>query len=78
MARPGPLPYGHVQGDQALRATADVLRKTLRRSDTICRYGGEEFMVVLPETSAESPLNRADQELYASKTGGRNRFSIAD
>jgi diguanylate cyclase (GGDEF)-like protein len=110
--------YGHVQGDQALRATADVLRKTLRRSDTICRYGGEEFMVVLPETSAEesavlaarlftavearghderlpitvsigqasvrqddsaeSLLNRADQALYASKAGGRNRFSIAD
>lgn len=110
--------YGHVQGDQALRATADVLRKTLRRSDTICRYGGEEFMVVLPETSteeaavlatrlftaveargheeklpitvsigqasvrhedsAESLLNRADKALYASKAGGRNRFSIAD
>ena len=110
--------YGHVQGDQALRATADVLRKTLRRSDTICRYGGEEFMVVLPETSAEesavlaarlftaveargheeklpitvsigqasvrqedsaeSLLNRADRALYASKAGGRNRFSIAD
>ena len=110
--------HNHVQGDQALRATADVLRKTLRRSDTICRYGGEEFMVVLPETSAEesavlaarlftaveargheeklpitvsigqasvrqedsaeSLLNRADRALYASKAGGRNRFSIAD
>lgn len=44
---------GHLVGDQALRATADVLRKTLRRSDVVCRYGGEEFMVVLPETSIE-------------------------
>ncbi|MEQ1633328.1 MAG: diguanylate cyclase, partial [Planctomycetota bacterium] len=45
--------YGHVQGDVALRTTADVLRRTLRRADTISRYGGEEFMVVLAETSAE-------------------------
>ena len=45
--------YGHVQGDVALRATADVLRHTLRRADTISRYGGEEFLVLLTETSAE-------------------------
>jgi diguanylate cyclase (GGDEF)-like protein len=41
---------GHVQGDNALRATANVLRVTLRKGDTICRYGGEEFLVVLPDT----------------------------
>ncbi|MCA8950927.1 MAG: diguanylate cyclase [Planctomycetes bacterium] len=44
--------YGHLQGDNALRVTADVLRQTVRRSDSICRFGGEEFLVVLPETTA--------------------------
>lgn len=42
--------HGHLQGDHALRATSDVLRSTLRKGDTICRLGGEEFLVVLPDT----------------------------
>ncbi|MBL8754998.1 MAG: diguanylate cyclase [Planctomycetes bacterium] len=43
---------GHLQGDNALRATAEVLRLTMRKVDTICRYGGEEFLLVLPNTAA--------------------------
>ena len=45
--------YGHLRGDDALRTSAEVLTRTLRQQDTVCRYGGEEFMVVLPETSLE-------------------------
>lgn len=45
--------HGHLMGDQALRATSEVLRKTVRRTDTLCRYGGEEFLVVLPDTTPE-------------------------
>lgn len=44
---------GHVSGDAALRVTADVLRHSVRKTDTVCRYGGEEFLVVLPETSPD-------------------------
>lgn len=42
--------YGHAAGDAALRAFADLARDTLRQTDIACRYGGEEFAFVFPET----------------------------
>lgn len=45
---------GHLAGDEALRQVADLLEKNLRKADVVCRYGGEEFVVILPEISAEA------------------------
>lgn len=42
---------GHLLGDHALRVTAEVLRQTVRKSDAISRFGGEEFLVILPDTN---------------------------
>ena len=39
---------GHGEGDEVLQRVADVLRATVRGSDTVCRVGGEEFAVILP------------------------------
>jgi diguanylate cyclase (GGDEF)-like protein len=42
--------YGHVSGDQVLRAVADVVRNGVRKIDVAARYGGDEFVALLPET----------------------------
>jgi diguanylate cyclase (GGDEF)-like protein len=45
--------YGHHSGDAVLREIAGVIRDNIRASDTFGRYGGEEFMLILPETNPE-------------------------
>jgi two-component system cell cycle response regulator len=52
---------GHPQGDAVLKALADYLRGVLRQADLLCRYGGEEFVVLLPQTQAEQALILAER-----------------
>lgn len=46
--------YGHTAGDSALKAISNHLRTSLRKSDSVGRIGGEEFLVILPETDNDS------------------------
>jgi diguanylate cyclase (GGDEF)-like protein len=43
--------YGHLAGDEALQCLADKLVRNLRATDVVCRYGGDEFVILMPETS---------------------------
>ena len=43
--------YGHAAGDEALKTVAAIIRRSVRRSDLVGRYGGEEMVLVMPETS---------------------------
>jgi len=45
--------YGHMKADEMLAQLAKVMMKTSRKSDVVARFGGEEFVVLLPETSLE-------------------------
>ncbi|PKD42083.1 hypothetical protein CWO84_01375 [Methylomonas sp. Kb3] len=52
--------YGHQAGDAVLKAFADILKRHARASDLDCRYGGEEFFLVLPDTSLQTANERAE------------------
>ena len=53
--------YGHPMGDEVLKRFAGVLRENLRQSDSIGRWGGEEFVVLLPETPLEGAVVLLDK-----------------
>ena len=55
--------YGHQAGDRALAAVGDLLRLTVRETDIVGRYGGDEFMVILPETSPDGAMIVAERLL---------------
>ena len=72
--------YGHLKGDEVLRQVAEAILQSFRSGDTSYRYGGEEFLIILPEQPLESAalaaerLRRAIEELTipheASEPGG--------
>lgn len=53
--------HGHEAGDAWLRTFAELTGRMLRREDLICRYGGEEFLVLLPQTTIESASEAAER-----------------
>jgi diguanylate cyclase (GGDEF)-like protein len=61
---------GHGEGDEILQLLADVLRDTVRLSDTVCRVGGEEFAVILPSCTAEDALELASRVKDAVQRAG--------
>jgi diguanylate cyclase (GGDEF)-like protein/PAS domain S-box-containing protein len=53
--------HGHDAGDELLKAVGRLLRRQLRAGDVACRYGGEEFLFVLPETALPAARDRAEE-----------------
>ncbi len=53
--------YGHAHGDVVLKALADVLRKSVRQGDVAARWGGEEFIVFMPETGLQPAMALAER-----------------
>lgn len=53
--------YGHLGGDEVLRVFGDLMKRHARGSDIYCRYGGEEFLLVLPHMAQNGATERAEQ-----------------
>jgi diguanylate cyclase (GGDEF)-like protein/PAS domain S-box-containing protein len=60
--------FGHEAGDQVLRSMGDFFRSHFRGDDIICRYGGEEFAIILPESSAQDAASRAELLRITART----------
>ena len=53
--------YGHLAGDEVLVAIAAIFKRAVREYDVVARFGGEEFAILLPETSAEQAFERGEK-----------------
>lgn len=83
--------YGHQTGDVVLAEVASALKSAVRETDFLGRYGGEEFLVVLPETELEIALNIgerirkniealsfSEKDLRVTISGGLKEFKQGD
>ncbi len=61
--------YGHQKGDEALKKVADIIKSTIRSSDRLYRYGGEEILLLLPHTNAEQAATVADKLVHTIAAG---------
>jgi diguanylate cyclase (GGDEF)-like protein/PAS domain S-box-containing protein len=74
--------FGHAPGDSLLREFGRVLRERLRKSDISCRYGGDEFVLILPDSSIADTQERVEQirkvlkELQLAPSSGRSLDAI--
>jgi len=67
--------YGHLVGDVTLKEVAKKIRESIRKVDILSRYGGEEFVVVLPETNSEGAVEAGERIRSAV---ARSRFRVYD
>lgn len=61
--------HGHLVGDKALKQAADIFAKNIRKSDVLARYGGDEFVLLMPGTKieqAEKIMQRIEEAVAAS------------
>ena len=74
---------GREAGDNALKIVAGILQKQFRESDLVCRYGGEEFGIILPETDAESArvicerIREAIEKSTVSTSAGDIQYTVS-
>lgn len=69
--------FGHAIGDRIIRAVADRIRINMRDHDVACRWGGDEFVVYLPDTDAEALYALSQRLQHAFKTVGVEHFAGA-
>jgi two-component system cell cycle response regulator len=68
--------HGHQKGDEVLAVTAGILQENIRINDIACRYGGEEFIVILPGTNAEGAAVLAEKMRFTLEKESQGRTGL--
>jgi diguanylate cyclase (GGDEF)-like protein len=68
--------YGHAAGDQVIRHLSHILRLSIREFDLHCRYGGEEFVLLLPNSNREEGLRVAERIRFEVARSGREAVPV--
>lgn len=68
--------WGHPAGDTRLKATADLIKKNLRKYDLAARYGGDEFAIILPNTDEEGAYLFAKRLLSAAQSSTPEKMQV--
>ena len=66
--------YGHTSGDEVLKELADRVARSVRDLDLMCRYGGEEFVIVMPDADVDVAVNVAER---VRRTVAENPFAVS-
>jgi diguanylate cyclase (GGDEF)-like protein/putative nucleotidyltransferase with HDIG domain len=69
--------YGHSKGDELLKEIANILRSNIRVKDILCRYGGDEFCIILPDTNKEEAClvaNRVREAVHSYDCYGKEQL----
>ena len=72
--------YGHHAGDLALETAADIIRRYVRKSDMLIRYGGDEFLLILPDIQSDifaDKLKIIQERIYEATIAGYNRLQMS-
>ncbi len=72
--------FGHLKGDDVLRELAKILKDSIRTYDVVGRYGGEEFMIILPDTNLENAAKLAERirQKVESDLGNKSNLSASN
>lgn len=69
--------YGHIQGDNALKRISSILKENCRKANILCRYGGEEFSLILPSTNKTETLQIAERSrISVQEHGGITGYKL--
>jgi diguanylate cyclase (GGDEF)-like protein/PAS domain S-box-containing protein len=72
--------FGHTDGDQYLKTVVDKINSTVRESDTLCRMGGDEFLIIMPDCTLDcsiSIMNRLVEKMEKINSSGALKYPVS-